>query len=261
LVALQDWAGLVKGRSDDFAGLEVILPSPAGGSWSGPFRSVASDGREYFVKSLDTCPVGQGASLAIERIVAEVGRLIGAPVCTTSLIRIPDQLSLEIKPGVQLSPGLAHASLSLGRADEQGRPSLAFRNRDNNHRRHVGVYALYDWCFGTDAQWLYDIDHDRTIYSHDHGLYFPPHGLGSWTRGDLVAAADLPNELPDARDDLDSAEVEAVALRLEAVTRDHLAVVMRSIPSSWPVSDDDLEALGWFLEHRAPAVARRLRAT
>src|SRR5262249_30054216 len=103
----------------------MIAPNaPAGGSWSGPFRVIASDGQQYLVKSLDTCPVGEKASLAIERIVAEVGRLIGAPVCKTSLIRIPAALagSWEPRPGVPLTAGLAHASLALNHVDEFDRP-------------------------------------------------------------------------------------------------------------------------------------------
>ncbi|WP_203841813.1 hypothetical protein [Winogradskya humida] len=168
---------------------------------------------------------------------------------------------MEIKPGVHLSPGLAHASQALRNADERGRPSLSSRTRDDNRRRQAGIYALYDWCFGADPQWLYDLDHDHTIYSHDHGLYFPPTDQGRWSLADLEAAADLANELPDSRGGLDSDQVTLVATKLEAVTRSQLAAIMRTIPSSWPVSNDDLEALGWFLEHRAPAVAERLRAS
>ncbi len=261
-MGLGDWAGLVRGRSDTFADLQVTIPvAQAGASWSGPFRVVASDGHQYFVKSLDTCPPGQEASIAIERIVAEVGRLIGAPVCTTSLIRIPSELAgWEPRPGVALREGLAHASLALDRADEQGRPHLAARSQDDNRRRHVGVYALYDWCVGTDAQWLYDIDNDRTLYSHDHGLYFPPVGMGLWTRQDLIASVDMPNELSDARQGLDPSAVEEVAAALDAVDRNDLVSVMNSVPFSWPVTNEDLEALGWFLEYRTPMVANRVRA-
>jgi hypothetical protein len=43
----------------------------------------------------------------------------------------------------------------------------------------LGIYALYDWCFGDDAPWLYDRDDDHSIYSFDHGLYFPPNS-GCW---------------------------------------------------------------------------------
>jgi len=262
LVQLADWSGLVKARTDDFDALVLAAPvTGAGGSWSGPFRATASDGNDYFVKSLDTTPPGESASLAVEFVVPEVGHLIGAPVCRTSLIKIPPEIAgWEPRPGKPLQAGLAHASRALERADEQGRPQLAARAQDDNRRRHVGVYALYDWCYGSDAQWLYDLDNDRTLYSHDHGLYFPPAGKGGWTIPDLVASVDVPSELPDPRDGLSHTAIHQVAAALDAVNRASLVPILNRVPASWPVTDNELDALGWFLERRAPAVAQRLRA-
>jgi hypothetical protein len=161
---------------------------------------------------------------------------------------------------ITFSLGATIWSLCLGHADEQGRPSLVARDQDDNRVRHVGIYALFDWCWGTDAQWLYDLDNDRTIYSHDHGLYFPPAGRGGWTEPDLTHNLDVPSELPDSASGLSREAIEARAVSLEAVTREGLIAVMNSVPAGWPVDDGELEALGWFLEHRAPAVAARLRA-
>jgi hypothetical protein len=261
MVELAHWSGVVRSRRDDFNDLVLAQPKDIGSGWSGPFRATANDGHDYFVKSLDTCPAGQGGSLAIERIVAQMGEVIGAPVCTTSLVRIPPELAgWEPRPGQRLTAGLAHASKALEHADEAGRPALSFRSQDDNQRRHVGLYALYDWCFGYDAQWLYDLDDDRRIYSHDHGLYLPPVGSGSVEQAALIAAVDVPNELPDARDGLLPAAVDEIAEELESVDRVMIADVLNSVPSSWPVSDDVLEVVGWFLERRAPAVAERLRS-
>lgn len=260
MINRSDWDGCVRGRDDSFDSLHVRVPSPSGGTWSGPFRAVASDSRQYFVKGLDTCPPGQEASVATEHVVARVGRLIGAPMCETSLIRIPDALAgYPVTPTATLSAGLAHASLALARADEQ-RPSLAARAQDDNSRRHVGVYALFDWCCGTDAQWLYDLDNDRAVYSHDHGLYFPPTSAGGWTEAELTASLDADCGLPDTPDGLSKQAIEDTAQALETVTRDSLASILNSVPASWPVDNTQLEALGRFLEHRAPAVATRLRA-
>jgi hypothetical protein len=50
-----------------------------------------------------------------------------------------------------------------------------------------------------------------------------------------------------------------VANALDTIKRESLVEALRSIPASWPVSDEDLEALGWFLEYRAPAVASWVR--
>ncbi|MFI0417632.1 hypothetical protein [Spongiactinospora sp. 9N601] len=122
-----------------------------------------------------------------------------------------------------------------------------------------GVYALYDWCYGDDPQWLYDRDQDRCIYSHDHGLYLPPH-TGTIDAGILEQCVDEPNPLPDAADGLDVEAVASVATALERIQRGALAKVLCAVPASWPVTDEALATLGWFLEHRAYAVADRLRA-
>lgn len=261
VVRLNDWVGLAQGRRDDFNALHIAaIEAQANSSWGGPFRVTANDKKSYFVKSLQTCPPGQGASLAAELIVACLGRRISAPVCETTLIRIPEVLAGEqVGQGrPPLQAGLAHASRALNRAEEH-RPALAARAEDDNCRRHVGVYALYDWCFGSDQQWLYDLDDERAIFSHDHGLYFPPFNIGGWTRDELVRHVGEAHELPDPRDGLSREEAKRVAIALERFTRDELAEVLQSVPCSWPVSDDDLEALGWFLECRIAGVAERVR--
>jgi hypothetical protein len=263
LVVLEDWAGLVHGRTDDFNKLNLLAPEPLSGSPSagGPFRATASDKQTYFVKSLDTCLGGQEPSLAVEQIVAQVGRLIGAPVCKTSLIRIPSAFQgFEVySQRRRLTPGLAHASLALEHAEDV-RPALDARTKDDNSRRHVGLYALYDWCFGMDQQWLLDLDSDRATYSHDHGLYFPPLTQAGWSQEELISRADEPHELPDPRDGLLREEAKWVAMVIEQVSRDDLAGILRAVPASWPVSNTDLEVLGWFLEHRAAGVAERVRS-
>lgn len=258
---LVEWNALVTGRHDSFDDLSVVAPEPGGGSWSGPFRAIASDGHSYFVKSASTCPPGQEASLVIERVVGLAGALIGAPVCLPVLIRLTEDVAgYEVAPGKPLGAGLAHANRALEHADEMGRPDLYARSQDDNARRHVGVYALYDWCMGTDQQWLYDLDADRTLYSHDHGLYLPPLGQGLLDAAALQAQVDEPHELPDARSGLSPAAIEETADALERVATDDLADILKSVPASWPVSDGVLAALGWFLEQRAPAAAARLRA-
>lgn len=261
MVELADWSGLVRERTDSFDALTLVKPMvPAATFWAGPFRATASDQRDYFVKTLQTCQRTQEPSLAIEQIVSQVGQLIGAPVCETSLIRIPADLDgWEPLPGVPIRAGLAHASLAIERA-VFGRRALDQRDANDNTRRHVGVYALCDWCISADEQWLYDLGDDNAVWSHDHGLYLPPAGSGFWNRPGLVAQADDDHTWRDPPDGLSTAAVNDVAEALEAVNRPTLARVLRSIPASWPVSDEDLEAVGWFLERRAPAVANRLRA-
>jgi hypothetical protein len=258
---IRDWEGVVGGRTDDLDGVGLVSPgTDVSNSWAGPFRGLASDNQEYFIKSLQTCPPGHGSSLAVELIVSKLGQLIDAPTCTTTLIRIPEAFDgFEVSEGVHLKPGWAHGSLVIQRAREI-RPELRLRNRDDNRARHAGAYALYDWCFGDDPQWLHDMSADMQLFSYDHGLYFPSDtGPKSWTREMLLYHSDDPRLLPDSPVDLSKEACESYANALDAVTRDSIANVLQSVPLSWPVSDEDLNALGWFLEHRAPRVATRIR--
>lgn len=121
------------------------------------------------------------------------------------------------------------------------------------------MYALYDWCWGSDEQWLHSTTADMMLYSHDHGWYLPPPGP-DWTQADMRAAVDVPHILTQRPTGLAQPMVEEVAQELEKVDRDALAEMLRQVPVQWPVRDDELETLGWFLERRAPMVAERLRA-
>jgi DDE superfamily endonuclease len=120
LAHLAEWSGLVSGRDDSFQALHGVILTPLPpGTFSGPFRATASDNRDYFVKALQMCPPGHEASLAVEQVVAQAGKLIGAPVCETSLIRIPAVLAgwTPQAGGAALQEGLAHASLAIEHAD------------------------------------------------------------------------------------------------------------------------------------------------
>lgn len=259
----EDWEGILPARTDPAVGPSVVLiGGPGGGSWSSPVRVTADDGHDYFVKFPEACPdPADRTSVAIEMIVAQVGRLIGAPVVDAALMRIPPELlGQEIKPGVPISSTVAHASLALDQCDELGRPQLIARSQDDNRRRHAGVYALFDWFMGCDQQWLYDLSDDRRLYSHDHGLYLPPLGRGYWTEAELSSAVHLPHVLPDDPAGLSPSGVTVVADALCAVQRSDLVAVLSRVPVSWSVTNSDLEALGWFLENRAPEVADRLNA-
>jgi hypothetical protein len=151
---------------------------------------------------------------------------------------------------------LAHASLAL--SDAQELRQLEYRDRDDNPRRHAGVFALYDWCWGADDQWLHCESDDRKLYSHDHGMYVPDGP--AWTEATLLARVGEPHPLGYEARGLDAVALSGFADRLENVRRGEIAKVMSSVPASWPMSDGELEAFGFFLERRAPAVAARLRA-
>jgi hypothetical protein len=136
--------------------------------------------------------------------------------------------------------------------------ALDHRARDDNAVRQAGYFALYDWLFGNDPQWLVNSSADSMYYSHDHGHYFP--GNHNWSIAQLTADRDTPNPLPFDAMGLDSAALESTADRIEMLTWDELAAELSDLPLAWPVTDDELAALVDFADHRRHAVVARLRA-
>lgn len=254
-----DWNGLVSDRVDPTDGPSLaVIVGAAGFSWSSPVRVTGDDSRDYFAKFPEACPGPDQMSVVTEMLVARAGRMIGAPTCETVVLKVPSELhGDELKPGVAIRSSFVHASLALDNCDEQ-RPGLPPRARDDNRARHVGCYAIYDWFMGCDQQWLQDLNDDMATYSHDHGLYLPPVNTGHWTENDLQSNVDKPWPLPDSAAGLLPAAISQVADALRSVTREDLRQLLNGVPASWPVTNEQLEGVGWFLERRSSAVAGRI---
>lgn len=222
---------------------------------SGAFQARDADRREWWVKPVNNL---QSPRVTVtEHIVGRAGTLIGAPVCEVSVVSLPEALAgWEFRPGRKLEPGLAHGSRAVPDPRESRR--LDHAQRDDNGRRHPGLFALYDWCWGGDGQWLYCWTDDLKVYSHDHGWYFPETGP-NWSVDALLARWDEAHPLADATSSLPHAVFLDYAERLEAVSRLQILNMLNGIPAAWPVQDEELEVLGFFLEARTSSVAARLR--
>jgi hypothetical protein len=257
MVERGEWDGAIPALSHPSEPLIIELPlEPSKGGGSGSFLALGSDGRRWWVKPPNQLQGGK--VLVTEHVVAEAGLLIHAPVCEVAVAKIPDELiGWEFKVGSFLESGFAHASLEVPDANQEGQ--LTHRQHDDNARRHAGVYALYDWCWGGDDQWLYCWSDDRKVYSHDHGWYLPESGA-DWSHTTLTNRVDGPHELPTDASGLLYDELRLVADSLRRVDRGDLVRILSGVPASWPVSTSDLEALGFFLERRIPQVADRLEA-
>lgn len=225
----------------------------SGSGGSGSFLVRADDGRRYWCKTVNNL---QHERVPVnEQVVSLLGVLIGAPVCEPQLVRMPTALAgWEFRPGRAIEQGWAHGSLAVQPVVETH--DLGSRASDDNARRHVGIYALFDWTGGSDPQWLM-AGADAEFYSHDHGHYFP--GGPGWTIAGLQAAGTSAYQLGFPATDLDHVEVARVADRLEAVDEQDIAGCMSNLPAEWPVGDDELEALVDFVYGRREAVAQRLR--
>jgi hypothetical protein len=194
-------------RGQDLGGVEAVAPlkqSDAGGS--GSFLVRANDGECYWCKTLNNLQ-NEPRVPTNEQLVARLGVLIGAPVCQPELVYIPEALvGWEIRPGSGrlLEEGWAHGSRAVDLAVETRDISMN-RAADDNARRQAGIFALHDWCGGSDSQWLM-AGPESEFHSHDHGHYFP--GGPAWTTATLQSAAETSYALAAPSDGLDAAELE-----------------------------------------------------
>lgn len=250
-----EWTGLVS-RKSPHRTVELVTPleqSAIGGS--GAFKGLCNDGQAWWIKP--TNQLQQGKTIVTEQVLARAGRLIGAPICEVTLVEITSDTSgWEFRPGHRIEPSLAHGSLHIGDPNTQD-GTLRSRDRDNNSVRHVGAFALWDWCYGGDQQWLYAAHNEDQTFAHDLGHFLP--GANTWSEDLLERSVDEDWMPRWPADQLSRTECERLADALMGIRRAQLLEILDGIPVAWPVTDIELEALGWFLERRAPAVAARLR--
>lgn len=258
MIELLDWRGELAGRRVDVAVLrvETILPERADTGGSRPIQVIASDRERYWLKVANN-PQHPNIPVA-EQIVGACGALIKAPVRPVELVAVPEEFAgYEFHSGSFLEPGIAHGSLNLENAHLTW--ELDHPERDENTVRYLEFAALYDWCWGDDCQWLYQVgsEADYEYYSHDHGYYLL--GPGNWTRDRILEKVYKPHALPVALPHASPEHAVELAERIAAVSHSQILTVLSGIPASWNVSDEQLELLGFFLEARLDDVAARVR--
>lgn len=124
-----DWNGLIQNRVDTSDGPSLaVVVGPAGPSWSSPVRVTGDDRLDYFAKFPELCRSQQDQmSVVTEMVVGKAGVLIGAPVCRTVVMAVPNELQ-----GEQLKPGVSRVQVFLARPHRRkGCDGIAGRQ---NHR-------------------------------------------------------------------------------------------------------------------------------
>ena len=147
--------------------------------------------------------------------------------------------------------------MAVGSANETRR--LDNRSDDDNRLRHTYILAMHDLCWGGDEQWLIDLDHDNMFFSHDHGWFLPPTGH-TWSETDLLREIDNEHRKRDTGADIVLQDVKTVADALRSLSRPDIVSALATVPISWPVTDAELETVGYFFERRASPVADRISA-
>jgi hypothetical protein len=259
---LDHWDGAIQDRSDE-AELDLVVveteetKNRRGDGGSKPVIVRASDGNSYWLKPVNN---NQGEMVPVtEQIVGRAGQLIGAPVAGVRTIYIPPEAegqASDVQKNYKLKEGIAHGSRDVGVADlHNGTPN--HYNEDRNDRRFAFLVALYDWCWGGDPQYLRADEENLACCSHDHGWFLPPRGK-NWSQAKMQETCDQARPLDCDEQEIDRGAVkEAVEALRNVDTSDVLQEVLIPIPEPW-VSTEKLEAVGRYLEYRAPATADRL---
>lgn len=196
-------------------------------------------------------------SLVHEWVVAGLGEHIGAPVCRPALVQVEDVLIEGVySNGVKLPAGTYFGSLLQSGEERQ---AIDHVSDDGNDGRFAYLLALWELCLGCDGQFLYDHRSDSQVWSFDHGMWF--NSLeGPWAPRDLSAWAKLRWEWPDGDPrGMRADALEDAADRVAALTEEDVCEILASVPLSWNISDDELQALGGFLLERRQLVSARLR--
>lgn len=241
-----------RGQPGGVRAVAPLLRGDRGGSNS--FLMLADDQARYWCKALNN---GQSPRVPVnEQIVGRLGKLVGIAVCETTLVEIPEDVAgWEFAAGKMLEPGWVHGSKAVESVVETH--TLDHRADDDNAVRHAGFFALFDWLAGSDPQWLNSTADQNRYFTHDHGHYL---GEPAWTIDTLGERRDGEIRLPQDPSGLSPEELERIAERLGTITREELENALHGIPSEWPVSDEELEAVVDFADHRRTAVAERLTA-
>ena len=145
----------------------ILSPIRRADTGERPVLCRCDDGYEYWCKSFEP---GINEDRAVNEIVsAEVGRVIGAPVCEWAVIE-PGEFAGELIQGNVISDLPLFGSRVVQTAQEKD--TLDYLNHDGNQERIPRLVALWYLCNAVDIQVLYKHENDFQIFSFDHGYWF-----------------------------------------------------------------------------------------
>ena len=247
-----DWAGLLAAAEHDETPSDSALRYID--SWSSQSKPVKVAGNEddtyWVLKSHQYALSAKLPRIVInERIVGNLGALIGAPVPEIGLVEVPQAL-IDIEPKMaHLGAGLSHGSRYVEDTSDRDNDVHDIDAGDNRDR-FLRLMLLNAWCGAGDRQFIYMNQPPRLVYSVDHGNFLP--GGAKWTETDL-RTADPPTVEADRFPGLDPTEEELSMLgaELRGVSDQDVATVVASIPTAWGLSgSEQVQLLSSLAERR-----------
>src|SRR5260221_8222271 len=135
-----------------------------------------------------------------DQVCGRLGGAMGASVPTVCLVEITDDLiKANRKKMGHLKPCVGHGSRRI--PDVTGRVGdLSHAEKGDNRQRFNKLSVFYGWLVCGDMQFLKGTQPPHTVYSHDHGHFFP--GGPMWTQASLTAHVGDPAPTPQIVNDL-----------------------------------------------------------
>lgn len=221
-----------------------------------PLLMPASDGFVYWVKPQHN-PHGQ-LSLLTERVVAAVAQFLGAPIANSTLVTIPETMhGTSYSSNAEfLYAGTAHASRVIkGELHEER--ELRYVPKDGNRYRAPAFIALWEWCFGDDGQWIYNLEDDFQMWTFDHGTWIG--GQGQWGIDDLAGSERLSSGWPGSVKGMDAGTFLGLADKIETCSVADVLEFVSTVPIDWGFTDEELIKVAKWLHARRRHVAQNLK--
>ena len=218
-------------------------------AWHTASRPVAmecDDGTTYVLKACQPANPGMPKVMAAEQVVARLGGIIHAPVPSVTLVDVePDLIAAEPQMA-HMSPGIAHASRRIPNCTD--RLNIEAPGSDANGEAYARLAVLYGWVTADDHQIIRTRDSAASVYSVDHGHFFP--GGPNWSAATLATPGAATPDQMLVNAGADAATVQGALADARQIPDEGIARVIGWVQPSWGVPIADLVALGKYLSDR-----------
>jgi hypothetical protein len=202
----------------------------------------------------------QGRRMFNDQLCGRLGAAMGASVPTVGLVEITADL-INANPTTMghLKPCVAHGSRKI--PDVTGKVGgFEHSEKGDNRQRYNKLSVFYGWLVVGDMQFIKGTQPPHSVYSHDHGHFFP--GGPMWTQASLAGYVDDPTPTPQIVNDLKlkPEETAEAGQALKAVTTDNIVQAIAAAPDDWQVPLADRVALATFIHARQEKMVPTLKA-
>jgi len=228
--------------------------SEYGPSGSKPLKVVASNAKEYWVKTPYN-PHGQESLLA-EAICYATAEFLGVSAPSRDFLIIDETFAQNnvLHNAHTIYPGTGLASEVVDGVIESR--ELDFINKDDNAVHGPKFIAWWELCEGGDEQFLYRINEDYSVVPYDYGMWLGieddpyvqrmpnlPSGVTRWS-GQVTR--------------MSAGTFRHMAQKVDSMTRTDALQIVAQVPVDWGFTDQELISVAQWLYSRKDEVATSL---